>query len=112
MFTIIVKTQREFIHRYKNAPEEVAFLRNYHRHMLHIEVELSVTHEERELEFFMVQRRVNKCLDECIKLQYVDSSCESVAQELADWLQDLYGTDREIAVKILEDGEVGGIYRV
>lgn len=111
MFTIIVKTQREFIHRYKNAPEEVAFLRNYHRHMLHIEVELSVTHEERELEFFMVLKRLNRILN-TIPMTYVDCSCETIAEQVAKELQDLYGANRDITVKVLEDGEVGGIYRV
>ena len=107
MFTIIVNTRREFIHRYRKAPEEVAFLQNWHRHMLHITVELSVDHAERDLEFFMVQRQINHILDNEMCLQYVECSCETVAMVLTREIIRFYG-DRDIIVTVMEDGEVGG----
>ena len=45
-------------HQWKDAPEEVEFLRHPHRHLFVFKVEFTVRHHDRELEFFIVRRRV------------------------------------------------------
>lgn len=106
--TIKINTQVEFIHRYKLAPEPVSFLREWHRHMLHISVEASVTHEERELEFILIKRAVNEILATKIDLHYVEKSCETVGRELGEELARVIGS-RYMRIEVFEDGENGSI---
>ena len=105
--TIVVRNQKEMIHRYEQAPEEVSFLREWHRHMLHIETEIEVTHDDRELEFIMVKDYIDQCLDHMINLEYVEKSCEMVAKEIIAKLVERYG-ERAIECTVWEDNENGG----
>ena len=55
---ITVRTEFEGFHRYPNAGEidsRIKFLENEHRHIFKVEVTASVTHNDRELEFFLVK---------------------------------------------------------
>ena len=127
--TICVKLQREGFHRWLDAPHEVKYLRNYHRHVYHIKAELGVG-ESRELEYFMVQYEINRILDHYIKEQefltpdymeeefniitgqdpdstLVIGSCEQFANWLVKQLELKYGRDRYIKVSVSEDGENG-----
>jgi hypothetical protein len=106
--TIVVKLEREFIHRYKDAPEDVAFLRQWHRHMLKLEIEIEVSHLDRELEFIMVKRYVNHLFNmNEIDLTYVEKSCETICKELIELLVKKYG-ERDMVITASEDGENGG----
>lgn len=106
--TIVVRTEVEFIHRYKDAPQEVNFLQNWHRHMLQLEIEMEVTHLDRELEFIMVKRCIDGLFsNNSIKVYYVDSSCETICKQLIGKLKEIYG-DRDMVVTACEDGENAG----
>lgn len=105
--TIIVTTEAEFIHRYMDAPAEVRFLRDWHRHMLKFNIEIAVNHFDRELEFIMVKRFVNELLTHEINLNYVDTSCENICKELISKLIQKYG-ERWIVITASEDGENAG----
>lgn len=107
---IIVKNKVEFIHRYISAPEEVAFLREYHRHEAHIETEIEVYHDDRELEFILVKDYIDSLLEHEIDMRYVDKSCEMVAKEIIAKLIQRYG-DRGITCKVFEDDENGAVVR-
>jgi hypothetical protein len=109
MNTIIVRTRTTLVHRYAAAPQAVAFLREYHRHELHIEVELEVTHADRELEFIMVKEHINQDMIPQLDLYKVEKSCEMIAQELAQLLERAYGR-RKMKISVFEDGENGGVY--
>ena len=52
---IIVKTSFRGFHQYKDAPDQVAFLKNLHRHDFIVEAKIEVKHDDRELEFFIEQ---------------------------------------------------------
>ena len=56
--SILIKTSFEGFHKYENAPEEVAFLRVLHRHTFNVEVEMETFHNDREIEFIMVQHEL------------------------------------------------------
>ena len=103
---IYVTFQQEFIHRYPDAPNEVSYLRDFHRHLAHIKVEIEVYHNERELEFIMVkhelQRYVSGMLQTC-----GNNSCETIAESIIDFVKKKYGDNRDIVVDIAEDGENG-----
>lgn len=104
--SIVVQLQREGIHCYPDAPEEVAFLRSPHRHMFHICVELQVHHDDRELEFIIVKRDLEKWLD-LNSLDY--KSCEMITKDILDYLHGRWGISNRITcVSVFEDGENGG----
>jgi len=94
----------EFIHQYKDAPEEVAYLRNLHRHLAHIKVQVEVFDDDREIEFIMLKHRLH---DYMYSIQHESNcSCETFAKTLLAWLQTMYG-DRDMMVTVNEDGENG-----
>lgn len=105
MTTVIVNTSFEGFHRYENAPKEVSFLRDVHRHIFHVNVEIEVFHDDRELEFILIKQK----LDRYIKLRKwdVNSSCEQIGEAICRHLTELYG-ERKIICTVMEDNENGG----
>lgn len=58
---IKVKTEFRGIHCWPECPyEEVAFLRDPHRHTFKVEVKIEVEHNDRGIEFFMFQHDVDR----------------------------------------------------
>lgn len=102
-----VSTQIEFFHCWPSAPEEVKFLRNPHRHMLHVYVTVGVYHNERDIEFILLKRDVQDLLETADFA--ITDSCETVACYLIDKLGKKYGTERGYKVEVYEDGENGAI---
>ena len=103
--SIVVKTSFEGIHKYADAPQEVEFLRQPHRHLFTIEVEMEVFHVERELEFLIVKRKLNKYL--YTKPFDILNSCEQMASQIIDFLIKEFG-ERQIIASVFEDNENGG----
>ena len=102
---IIVKTSFIDFHKWDNAPEEVAFLKLLHRHVFNVAVECEVTHDDRELEFFMVQKRLNQIIEDKIKPMPNTKSCEQMALAIQSNLKGIY--NRDFTVRIFEDNENG-----
>ena len=106
---IKVRTEFEGFHYYTNAGSidpRIKFLENEHRHIFKVEVKISVTHLDRELEFFLVKW----ALQDFIKSGKMDNmSCEMIATRIKDHLIDLYGWERYYEVVVSEDGEADGI---
>jgi hypothetical protein len=106
---IKVRTEFEGFHYYPKAgiiDSRIKFLENEHRHMFKVEVKISVTHLDRELEFFLVKW----ALQEFIKAGNQNhKSCEMIAVDiLENHLIPLYG-NRSYTVVVSEDGESDGI---
>lgn len=97
----------DFIHCWPEAPEEVDFLRNPHRHELHISVEVAVTHNDRDIEFFMLKRAVDSFLEEVRGEWPLRISCEEICHQLVDFIIGKYGERDFIEARVFEDGEVG-----
>ncbi len=107
---IKVRTEFEGYHYYPDAgniDERIRFLENEHRHMFKVEVKISVTHTDRELEFFLVKW----ALQEFIKSGNQNhKSCEMIAEDiLQNHLIPLYGDNRFYEIVVSEDGESDGI---
>jgi len=107
---IKVRTEFEGFHCYPNAgsiDSRIKFLENDHRHMFKVEVKISVTHLDRELEFFLVKW----ALADFIKSGNQDhKSCEMICTEiLENFLLPTYGNQRYYEVVVSEDGESDGI---
>lgn len=106
---ICVKFQKEGIHCYpaaKNIPG-VEFLANPHRHLFHFEVAVEVFHDDRELEFILFKRELEKLYNESILLLNY-KSCEMIADELEKYIISNY-PGRDIIVSVFEDGENGAL---
>jgi hypothetical protein len=98
---IWIRFQFEAFHRWKDAPDEVAFLRDRHRHLFHVRVEWSVSHAEREREFFIEQKKAQQAVERLrLEPDAEEWSCETwaarIMEETGAW-----------SVEVSEDGENG-----
>lgn len=107
---IKVRTEFEGYHFYPNAGSidpRIKFLENEHRHMFKVEVKISVTHLDRELEFFLVKWALQDHIKDG-KMNHM--SCEMIATDiLENHLIPKYGSDRYYEIVVSEDGESDGI---
>ena len=106
---IKVRTEFEGYHFYPGAGDidyRIKFLENEHRHMFKVEVKISVTHLDRELEFFLVKW----ALQDFIKSGKMNhKSCEMIATDILEQhLLPKYG-ERYYEIVVSEDGESDGI---
>jgi hypothetical protein len=106
---IKIRTEFEGYHFYPGAGEidsRIKFLENEHRHMFKVEVKISVTHLDRELEFFLVKWS----LQDFIRSGKMDhKSCEMIATDILEQhLLPRYG-ERYYEIVVSEDGESDGI---
>lgn len=108
---VCVSFEKEGTHFYKEAgtdPEltEVSYLQYPHRHMFKFVVKISVTDNNRELEFIKVKHRCLKYFaDDFIDIDY--KSCEMLCEDLYYELAYDYGKDRTYIISCYEDGENG-----
>ncbi len=107
--TIYVTTQREGIHLYPAAAtdpalSDVSFLGFPHRHIFHIKVWIEVFHDDRDVEFILVKRALEKHLDDNFKLDH--KSCEMICDGIAKYINETYPA-RWCAVDVSEDNENG-----
>ncbi len=105
---IYVTEQFEAFHRWKDAPDEVAFLRSMHRHMFHVKVTIEVKHDDRDIEFIMFKRKVRDFLREKYEMKEGIGSCEMIAESIIEYLKKEY-PGRDVVVEVSEDGENGAI---
>jgi len=100
---IWITTQFEGFHKYPDAPEEVAFLRNRHRHIFHVKVWIEIFHNERDIEFILFKQKI----DTLIKNKDLnDYSCETIADYIHSKLSVIY-RNRKIKIEVNEDNENG-----
>jgi hypothetical protein len=100
---IWITTSLEGFHAYPDAPEEVSFLRNRHRHMFHFRIYIQVFHDDREIEFFMFKRDVENMIK---VISINDKSCEMISDELHYAIQAKY-PKRSMTIEVSEDLENG-----
>lgn len=104
---IYITTKIEGFHKYENAPDEVWYLRNTHRHLFGVKATIEVYHEDRELEFIMIKHQVDEMLKDILASSEDGVSCETIAEELYKRLKWFHGTTRAIQIEVNEDGENG-----
>ncbi len=94
-----IKTSFVAFHRYKDAPEEVEFLKNTHRHKFNVEMQLEVDGLNRDKEFFIEQAKLDSFLAGFIlDDEPLEMSCEMIAKEIFDRFN-------AYSVRVDEDGE-------
>lgn len=116
---IWVKFAKEGIHKYPAALDDpklktgdeydVSFLGYPHRHMFHFQVWISVTHNDRDIEFIQFKRWLERLYSDNI-LQLDFKSCEMIAEDLRNSIAARY-PGREIWIEVSEDGENGAILK-
>ena len=107
---IKIRTEFEGFHFYPNAgtiDSRIKFLESEHRHTFKVDVKISVTHLDRELEFFLVKWALADFINTG-KMNH--KSCEMIATDiLQDHLIPKYGDNRYYEIIVSEDGESDGI---
>ncbi len=112
---IWVTFQKEGIHKYPAALDDpklatgdeydVSFLGYPHRHIFHFRVAITVTHNDRDIEFIQFKRWLEKLYNEgTVQLDY--KSCEMMADELYDHISQKH-PGRSVKIQVSEDGENG-----
>jgi 6-pyruvoyl-tetrahydropterin synthase len=101
-------TRFEGFHCWPQAPKEVAFLRDPHRHEFHVRVEVGVDHLDRDVEFILLKREVDRILGRLRNSPEAEHwSCEHYAASLWANLRALgYAPVR---IDVSEDGENGAV---
>ena len=100
---IWVTARKEMLHYYPDAPKQVEYLRNPHRHIFHIKFYIEIFSDDREIEFIMFKHEVEDLLkDEDIKTM----SCEMLANHL-HVMMDIKYKNRKMKIEVSEDGENG-----
>ena len=109
---VFCSLQVEGIHNWPDCPiDEVAYLRDPHRHLFHIKAYKEVTHSDRDVEFIWLKHQIQHFIDRtyysvkyncCV---FGAKSCEMIAEELISKF-DLQKCE------VNEDGENGAIVTV
>lgn len=112
---IWVTFQKEGVHLYPAAKDDpalatgdwddVSFLGYAHRHIFHFRVGISVTHNDRDIEFIQFKRWLES-LYNSNTLELNHRSCEMIAEELAVEINNRY-PNRDIEITVAEDNENG-----
>jgi len=108
VYYIICKLSVPGFHFWPDAPQEIGYLRNVHRHVFEIIAKIPVNHDDRDKEIIQTQNEIRHYLstmyaDENGHLQLGHRSCEMLAKEIAD----KFGC---IEVTVQEDGYGGAGY--
>jgi hypothetical protein len=107
--TVIATFKEVGFHCWPDAPAEVSYLSNPHRHEFLIRVEARVGHDDREIEFHMLKREAKLAMitafdaaEQGSEFQFGHRSCEMIAQHL-------YASIRYpvSAIEVWEDQENG-----
>ena len=100
----VVSTSFEGIHKYPDAPKSVSFLRHPHRHIFHLKIYIEQFHNDRDVEFIIFKRFVNKIIkDEDFPKS---ASCEMMSDFIYEEIIKKY-PERKIKIEIFEDQENG-----
>jgi hypothetical protein len=115
---IMVRTSFKGSHSWPEASSfagpNVRFLEHEHRHTFHIKCSLEVFHEDRDVEFFVLQGMLNDEInylypptaEQPLLRELGRRSCETIASELILGLRRHFHHST-IAMEVWEDNEVG-----
>ena len=110
---IFVTFQKEGIHKYPGAPKGVEFLQYPHRHIFHFRVEIDVFHDDRDIEFILFKRELERLYsggdeESTAELELDYKSCEMIADDLSVYIYKKY-PHRSFTITVSEDGENGAV---
>ena len=102
---VFITTSFEGFHCWPDAPDEVGFLRDRHRHIFHVRLEAEVKHDDRDIEFILLKRAVD------IEIKKVINSNDPATQNWSceSWARHLFKKFNATLVEVSEDKENGAI---
>jgi len=107
---IWITTDFEGTHSWPECPiEEVKFLQNEHRHIFKVKVQIEITHNDRDIEFFVFKEFIDTIIENAYGLglkRLGRKSCEDIADMISGVVSVNY-PNRETIIEVSEDGEVG-----
>ena len=113
--SIWVTFSKEGVHRYPGADtdpklatgdwDDVSFLGYPHRHIFHFRVYIQVEHNDRDVEFILFKRDVQKYIDNMAEDQK-NKSCEMISDALNNAIVKDY-PGRKVIIEVGEDNENG-----
>lgn len=115
--SIVVRHRVAGFHRWPQASGKREYLAERHRHLFHVEVEVEVGHDNREVEFHDLLDHVHQFFIDNGP-EWGIASCETIAFQLASRIRanismrpegmvDALPWNRTMTVSIFEDGECG-----
>ena len=105
MIWAIIQFQFDGFHKWIDAPEEIKFLRNIHRHVFHCKIYIKENvNIDRDIEFISLKNE----LKGNIHIFHNDkkNSCEDIGKNINRWLKHKY-PERKTKVYVYEDNENG-----
>jgi hypoxanthine-guanine phosphoribosyltransferase len=106
--TLVIKNYFKALHCWPEAPEEVSFLQDLHRHVFNVITHID-TIGDRQIEFFMCQTRIQGFLSSQFEGKTLGRmSCEVMAEKIGEFLLEHYDLTT-VKVEVNEDGENGSI---
>lgn len=118
---IFITTSFDGLHHWPHAEPPVEFLAHSHRHVFKVRAEMSVVHEDRDIEFIWLKHQLDDFLEadfprlvnpkQQARKDYGSTSCETMAITIASWLNQQHPR-RVVSVEVSEDGENGAIVRM
>jgi len=106
IYWCIVKFRFTGFHCWPEAPEEVVFLRNRHRHIFHCEVCIEQRHDDRDIEFFIFKKELESGIP--LYIQGENDSCEMIASRIKEMVERDH-PGRIVIVQVFEDNENGAM---
>lgn len=116
---IMIRTSFPGIHNWPEASQfagkDVQFLEHPHRHTFHVKASLSVTHDDRQVEFFVFKKAVDDIITNLyefdgVAFQLGRMSCEQICKDIRNEViikfNLIRGVDK-VSVEVWEDNEVG-----
>ncbi len=100
-----VRFEWDSIHRWPDAPDQIAILRNLHRHKFYFQVDVQQFGEDRDIEYLMFQDEIKKWVKAQPWPEY--TSCEMFASRIKYWLEHSLSGERLVRVSVYEDNENG-----
>lgn len=100
---VVVKLQIEGTHRWPGCPfEDVAFLRDTHRHIFTIYATKKVTHDDRDIEIILLKRKMEAWIQSQFgkPASFGTMSCEQIGETLLEYFS-------LSSCEVLEDNENG-----
>lgn len=105
---VVVRFQVEGFHRWPKATPKRGYLAGRHRHMFHVEAQIELFRNDREIEFHDF---LDFCKGHFPGGELHGKSCETMTNDLAETIKANWPR-RRIEVSVFEDGEVGAIVSV
>ena len=100
-----VTAQHHGVHRWRDAPDNRYYLRDYHRHLFKATATAQVVHGDRHIEFHNLQDELGFHLRSVLS-QPVEMSCEDIAEQVFIRLVEAFPS--VISCTVSEDGENEG----